>query len=243
MLGIDALGKWAALVRWVKNLLFPVFCLRCGREGEWLCQLCESSCPATPIQRCIFCETIMAHGETCGSCQRRHSLDGLVVRGIYGSWVWRDLIHAWKYRGAKEIGLMDGRYLCQCLDLLPLTVKDWVVVPIPLARRRELDRGFNQSEVLAQAAGEYLQSPVRKLLVRTRETLPQSKLAPEERLKNVHDCFASADVSSVSGRHCLLVDDISTTGATLDAAASALKRAGAASVWGLALARSTPDIR
>jgi len=233
MLSIDAFWKQ------VKNLLFPVFCLRCGREGEWLCQFCEPLCPVVPIQRCIFCQTIVAHGETCTSCRRRHSLDGLVVRGIYGSWVWRDLIHVWKYRGAKEIGLVGGRYLCQCLDLLPMTVKDWVVVPIPLARRRERDRGFNQSEVLAKAVGEFFQVPVMKFLTRSRETLPQSKLAPLERLKNVQDCFACA--GAVSGRKCLLVDDIATTGATLDAAAAALKKAGATSVWGLALARSTPD--
>lgn len=235
MLSTDAFWKQ------VKNLLFPVFCLRCNREGEWLCQLCEHLCPAVPIQCCIFCQTIMAHGETCESCSRHHSLDGLIVRGIYGSWAWRDLIHAWKYRGAKEIGAIGGRYLCQCLDLLPVDVNDLVVVPIPLARRRERDRGFNQAEVLAKAAGEFLRAPVKKFLTRSRETLPQSKLAPDERLKNVQDCFVRA--GAMSGRNYLLVDDIATTGATLDAAASALKKAGATSVWGLVLARSMLDSR
>ena len=225
-------GKW----------LFPVYCLRCGREDDWVCQMCESSDPSAPIQRCIFCKAIEKNGATCGACRRRHHLDGLVVRGIYGQWVWRSLIHAWKYRGAKDAGIFCGRYIAECLDLMPM-IESMAVVPVPLAPARKRERGFNQAEFLGLVLASSLNIPLIRALRRTRETMPQSKLSSEDRLKNVSDCFTIVPACDVRGQSFILVDDIVTTGATLDAAAKELKRAGAAQVWGLALVRGELSIK
>jgi len=268
-----------------KRYLFPVYCLRCGLEGDWLCQFCESLCPPVPIQRCVFCRSIARCGETCATCRRHHYLDGLIVRGIYGNWIWRGLIRAWKYKGAEELSAKCARYFEECLNLLPLD-KAITIIPIPLARLRERERGFNQAAVLAESISERLSLPMVLALKRVRETAPQSKLTPDKRLENVRDCFkftplenthrsaswrsaagcnspirVPLETQSLTGRArslmprassltgfigtaeikdktCLIIDDIVTTGATMDAAAKELKRVGALKVWGLALVRS-----
>lgn len=216
--------------------LFPVYCLRCGAEGDWLCGFCEALLPPVPIQRCIFCQALARCGETCATCRRRHYLDGLISRGIYGHWAWKGLIHSWKYRGAREIGARCARYLDDCLTLLPIE-KPFTIVPIPLSRQRARQRGFNQSAMLAQSLGVSLNQPVKNLLARVRDTAPQSKLSPEERLDNVKDCFKFISGNEVKNGCCLLIDDIITTGATMDDAAKELKRAGASTIWGLVLVR------
>lgn len=224
-----------------RKYLFPVYCLRCGLEGDWLCQFCESLCPPVPIQRCIFCQSIASHGETCVVCRRRHDLDGLIVRGIYGNWIWRNLIRTWKYKGAEELSVKCARYLEECLDFLPIE-KPFIVIPIPLARLRERERGFNQATVLAESVSGHLSLPIILALKRVRETAPQSKLSPDKRLDNVKDCFKFVDSYEIKDKNCLIIDDIITTGATMDAAAKELKRAGALNVWGLALVRSEANI-
>jgi ComF family protein len=108
---------------------------------------------------------------------------------------------------------------------------------VPLHPRRIRERGYNQSLLLAQELGRLSRLPVLDgCLIRLRNTPSQARLSEEERYANVRGAFACND-SGFQGRHVLLVDDVCTTGATIDACASALKQAGAASVWGLTLAR------
>jgi ComF family protein len=193
-----------------------------------------------PLQRCAFCRALSPRGETCARCRRRRALDSLVVRGVYRDWVWRDIIRTWKYAGAADLGLPASRYLAACRPLLTPEDERTLVVPVPLTRRRERERGFNQAAVLAEAVAG-LGSVTANALQRVRETRPQAKLTPIERQENVRDAFRAS--AAVNGRPCLLVDDIATTGATLDAAARALKAAGAPAVRAVALVRSDPQDR
>lgn len=146
-----------------------------------------------------------------------------------------DLIHRFKYEGYFALGRPLARFL----------VEGWpaweqppdLILPIPLHPRRRRQRGYNQSELLAGPLGLAKSISVSAAaLRRTRHTVPQVGLGPDERHDNVRGAF-EADASIVAGHHCLLVDDVLTTGATMRAAAEAVLAAGAASVSAYCLAR------
>lgn len=218
------------LKRLIWNLVFPINCLGCGREGEWVCAECFSQLHLT-AERCQICGQAGDDG-LCTSCRRRTKLDGLVVLFNYREKLVRHLIRALKYQGYIDAAswLVDN-YRYDVFGRLP--VRPWTVTPIPLAKTKQRTRGFNQAAVLAkELAGQ--QFVVSNLLRRTRDTVSQTTLNKTERADNVKGCF------SVTGQVpglVLLVDDVVTTGATLGEAAKTLKQAGAHEVWAVTVAR------
>lgn len=128
---------------------------------------------------------------------------------------------------ARPLGALLGKEILKRRQLR----RNTLVVPVPLHSRREIERGYNQAELLATAVGDVLRRHVvPRALVRTKETLSQAKLGADERLKNVKNAFWAPNPSLIRGYNILLVDDVFTTGATCRSAATALIRAGAASV-------------
>jgi ComF family protein len=147
----------------------------------------------------------------------------------------REAIYALKYRGLRAAAPQLGRLLAQHLAGRPIPGD--VLVPVPLHPNRLRRRGYNQAALLAREVARLTGLPVREeLLVRQRDTPPQVQTATrEQRRSNVLDSFAvTGDVRRLA---VVLLDDVTTTGSTFSAAAGALKAAGAASVWGLALAK------
>jgi ComF family protein len=147
----------------------------------------------------------------------------------------REAIHGLKFGGrrslARPLGDLVGE---QCADVL--ADRPDALVPVPLARARERERGFNQAGLVAERLAERLGLRVRpRWLVRLRVTAPQSDLVAVERRANVAGAFAAAPV--VAGRHVVVVDDVITTGATVGECARALRAAGARRVGVLAVAR------
>ena len=137
--------------------------------------------------------------------------------------------HALKYRGRPSLGVPLGRLLGQAFERAVPAWRPDVVVPIPLSRLRELERGYNQSSGLASGAAEALGAASGTVLVRTRPTQSQTTLAFAQRWANVDGAFALAPEAAggLAGRRVLLVDDVLTTGATLLAATRPLRDAGA----------------
>jgi ComF family protein len=159
----------------------------------------------------------------------------------------RDAIHALKYGGIRPAARKLGRMLAEAVAQLATEAPaEMLVIPVPLHRSKSAQRGFNQARLLAIYALDSLRTShpdwrltlAPKTLMRLRATESQAGLTPRERRLNVRAAFSVSDPSAVNSKHILLIDDILTTGATARAAASALVKAGAASVRVATLARA-----
>lgn len=169
----------------------------------------------------------------CPRCRRRRAaIDRGRAVGLYDGTL-REIVHAFKYEGRRTLAAPLARLMAEAGWELLATAA--VVVPVPLHRRRERSRGFNQARDLALGLG----CPIADALTRTRATPSQTDLPAARRHANVRDAFAVGPRSraGIDGRVVVLVDDVSTTGATLEACARALKDAGAREVRALTAAR------
>jgi ComF family protein len=218
------------------ELVFPARCVGCGRGGAFLCDACTSLlAPATP-PRCPRCWQPGAEGRPCLECQAAPpAFDGLRAAFVYQGLA-RELVQALKYRGMTALAAPMCSFLAELVREQRLVAD--AVVPVPLSGLRRRTRGYNQAEVLAGGLARELHLPLRRRALRRRRHTPaQARSAgAEERRRNVAGAFA-ADGKAVAGRLVLLVDDVATTGATLDACAAALRQAGARSVWAVTFAR------
>ncbi|MBN1135675.1 MAG: ComF family protein [Anaerolineae bacterium] len=150
----------------------------------------------------------------------------------------RTAIHQFKYEGLRSLAAPLGQLMSQAWsELAPVDGLD-AIVPVPLHPTRQRERGYNQASLLAREFGPSLHCPViEDELFRVKATAPQINLSMEQRRANMRHAFECAR-GSLAGKRVLLVDDVCTTGATLEAAAAALYQAGAASVWSFTLARA-----
>ncbi|MBI2637164.1 MAG: ComF family protein [Parcubacteria group bacterium] len=219
---------------------------------------------------CPFCEAKTNFGNTCDSCRGRHFLDGAISCVPYAQPLIRSLIHSWKYNGvahvteylARFVGLSlnrarqsaqrmqapilatgIGKQALRSLVDTPALLRGEPILlePIPLHPKREKERGFNQSLLLAQRlAGAGASWRLSRSLSRTKKTAAQATLSGTDRRTNIAAAFELSDPEAVSGQHVVLVDDVITTGSTADALAQLLKEAGSISVWALTIAYGHP---
>lgn len=199
------------------DLLYPRVCANCERVGGSWCAACLAQLDAYPV---THIQRALPSGLTIIAASPH---DGLV----------RSAIHAFKFENTRELAEPLAALLVAVLRDAAVPVD--ALVPVPLHSQREAWRGYNQSLLLAGAVAERLGLPCIDALIRTRSTGTQVGRSAEERRAAVQGAF-SADASSVVQRHLLLIDDVVTTGSTLDACADALLAAGAASVMAACVA-------
>lgn len=216
------------------SVLFPLYCLGCGREGRWCCQECATLLANQAVLKCPVCFKTTVAGRTCEECKKYSSLDGLVAAATYADPVIRGLIKALKFDRARETIPFIFRASVHGRGVIAVTVRGAAVIAVPLHRGRSRMRGYNQAELIAKNLFPDLIYES-EALTRVRNTSPQSDLNPEKRLSNPQGAFRAT--RSFSGQTIILVDDVYTTGATMEACAKVLKEAGAKFVWGFALAR------
>ena len=220
----------------VVDFLFPRRCVGCGREGSFLCHSCYCSLSRITPPLCPRCGRPQPGGILCPGCMGAQ----LEVEGIRSPFqfegVMRQAIHQLKYQNLRTLALPLAELLGDYLATNPLPGE--VLVPVPLHPKRLRERGYNQSGLLARELGKLTNLPVvDDCLIRERHTPPQARAASvAERRNNVAGVFTCRD-RSLLGKPVLLIDDVSTSGATLDVCAAVLKAAGATTVWGLVLAR------
>lgn len=185
---------------------------------------------------CPKCGRPQASGIVCPSCrQRQTEIDGIRSPFRFDEVV-RKAIHQLKYQNLKAISHCLAKLLADYLRLNPLPGE--VLVPVPLHPQRLRERGYNQSSLLTRELGKLTNLwVVEDCLIRVKQAQPQVRAAGlEERRRNVADAFVCQN-DKLSGKQVILIDDVCTSGATLESCATALKNKGALLVWGLTLAR------
>jgi ComF family protein len=217
------------------NAVLPGSCLLCGADsvGELLCPPCADDLPSLPAALCPLCAAQTTHGERCGACLREPPHFDRTLALFHYDFPADRIIHALKYGHQLAVAgwsadklaerLVDEEYDC--------------IVPLPLHPDRLRERGFNQSAEIAKTLGICLNFPVdRSNVLRTRATPPQAELPFKERHKNVRGAFECR--ADFTGQRLLLIDDVMTTGATVNECARVLKLHGAASVTVAVVARA-----
>ncbi len=218
------------------DLLYPRRCVGCGRSGALYCVPCRASLSPISPPICPICGQPGRQPGLCRACRAQPlQIDGIRSVAVYEGTL-RDAIHAFKYLYVRGLAEALGGLLVDFWRANPLPVD--AVVPVPLHRRRVRERGYNQSTLLAVVLGREVGLPVLvDALRRDRYTISQVRLGWQERRSNVADAFSCVD-QRVAGRSILLVDDVCTTGSTLEACSIALRLGGARSVRALTLARA-----
>jgi len=227
---------WREVKDSLLDLLFPPRCAGCGRSGSWLCPACISEIEFIEPPLCSRCG-LPSVENPCLSCQ----IVPLAIDGIRGVGYLRGplkrAVYQFKYRQRRRLALPLADLMRQYLLENPLLAD--LIVPVPLHMDRLRERGYNQAALLARELSERSGLPLEEgSLVRIRETAPQVALKADERRKNVKGAFRGQG-EKLKDRQVLLIDDVSTTGATLEACAEALREKGARSIWALVLARET----
>jgi ComF family protein len=228
-----------AAFKFFLDLLFPIECLGCSKEGEYICEPCFHSIP-TGWNFCLFCRRPSLEGRLCLMCVPRHAIDRVFIAGDYNSKTLKNAIRALKYSYVEDLKKPLGKFLIQHLQYQKVFFEhhDIVIVPMPLSKTRFRERGFNQAELLAREVAEYLRLPLlTSALLRARHTDAQVGLTEDERRENIAGAFKVKSFEEVKDKSVLLIDDVATTGATLEEAAKVLKNAGAKEVWGAVLAK------
>lgn len=221
-----------ALRQTLVDLLLPPRCAGCGTRGAWLCAACRAALPRPEPPLCVRCGLSLRDGR-CEACQRPEwQLDALRVAADFAPPL-RALVHRLKFRGARYLARPLGLLLAE--PYAALAPADALLVAVPLHIDRERARGYNQAALLADALARAVGQCYQPLLVRVRATPPQVGLSAAERWRNVAGAFVAP--VRLDGARVVLVDDVATTGATLNAAAAALRAAGARWIGAVALAR------
>ena len=237
------------------DLAFPKFCLGCKKEGTFLCQDCRSLLDINEFDYCL-CDKKpfrLPPEQKSGKCQRCQNKK---LSGLYFALPYKDklltkkLIYQFKYQPyLKELAETLSSILIEHFVISQKNTDEiWensVLMPVPLHKKKSKERGYNQSEELAKELAKILKIPViSDFLIKVKTTKPQMEMSKEQREKNLLNAFSTnsksggvSDTPPLSGKKVFLVDDVYTTGSTMEECARVLKDAGIKTVWGIVIAR------
>jgi len=208
--------------KFIIDLLFPINCLECNQEGKFICSSCFEKIPLN---------------EKDMEFNKDSDLNKLIIASDYSYPLIKEAIHRYKYDFVKELANPLGQLMIKKLN--QENIKNSILIPIPLHLKRLRWRGFNQAVLLSEQINQELNIPViNDLLIRTKHTLPQAKIEnAQERQQNIKQAFGLKNMVSLENKTVILIDDISTTGATLKECAQVLKSLKPKEIYGLVIAK------
>ncbi|MDO8530028.1 MAG: ComF family protein [bacterium] len=228
------------------ELLFPSFCLDCKKEGSFLCTDCKATLEISEYNYCLCSQHPLRLPSAAGKCSR---CQGKKLSGLYFAlpykekFLTRKLIYQFKYEPyLKSLSKVLAEILLEHFVIAKNNTQAiWensIFIPVPLQIKKQKDRGYNQAQELAKELGQTLSLPlITDNLVKIKATAPQMELSAKERQENLIGVFTIKNPAKIAGKKVFLVDDVYTTGATMEECARVLRAAGAKSVWGIAIAR------
>lgn len=243
------------------DFLFPKNCLVCQSEGQYLCVKCLRNLKFKD-PHCPNCSGPSKLGEFCSKCKDKFILKGVLIASDFNDKNLANLIKAYKYNFIKDLGQYLGLFLVNFLrnniganpllqksssdlnlklssDLnsdLSLDLKNYLLIPVPLSKKRLRWRGFNQSQILAKKISQDIGLDICQDLIRIKHKIAQAKLNKKARQENLAGCFKWQG-ENLRGQNIIIVDDVCTTGSTLEEIAKELRQAEAGEIWGLVLAQ------
>lgn len=221
------------------DLVYPPRCWVCSKLGqELVCRDCLNGFDIIGMPFCTRCgKPTEVEVDECRECRGKNfRFSSARAFGLFGGGL-KEAVHSFKYKNGKVLAPFFAELILLNID--PQFFEIDLVTEVPLNRKREIRRGFNQAKLLAQSIAKRIDKPHHSLLSQVRETQDQSKLDFRERKKNVRDCFSpNGEGSVLKGKTVLLVDDVFTTGATVNECSKVLLRAGAESVKVVMVART-----
>lgn len=236
--------KTEKAVNFLLDLFFPKFCLGCGAEGSYICSKCQNFISES-LSVCPVCGKPSFSGETHNWCQTKYSLDGLTAAWDYEGLV-KKLIWEAKIGGYFDIFSEVIERFFRIIISDPRRFSSFLFFPrrkntyigyVPITAKKEKERNFNQAEVIADKLSRFIGIKKLPLLKKIKETEDQTNLKKEERFRNVKGVFELNDKYQ-EAENVLLVDDVFTSGATMQECSRTLKRAGVKEVWGFAIAKT-----
>ncbi len=230
---------------WFLELLFPYRCLSCRRylDREYICRPCFNRLPIKGQGECVGCSRPSPDGMTCILCKDGYQLDQLMVVSDFNDPAVAMLIRRMKYGFIRDLveplHRLSRKYLLYRAKKGRSFIQDNpLLVPVPLHIVREQWRGFNQAALLGESiAGTYQLELVHALECTRHKTHQAEILERNRRIENVRGLYQCIDPNLIRGRKVMLIDDVCTTGATLNECAAVLKASGACSVSALVIAR------
>lgn len=215
------------------SLIAPHYCVGCNSENTLMCEPCQAVHTITPPSRCYLCHKATRQSQVCRGCRRKSSLSNVWVAAEYEK-IPKKLIYKLKFERAKSAASTLASIMA---DILPDLATDTLVAHVPTANKRVRVRGYDQSKLIARALSQKRRWKYASLLER-KGSSRQVGASRKVRISQMENAFSAKEISA-RNKNVLLVDDITTTGATLEAAAKALKSKGAKSVQAVVFAQ--PD--
>lgn len=231
-------NAWRAFL----DILFPPLCVVCGAYcgNEPFASVCARCLSHIVSPTAFFCPVCRARLPVPSRAHHTHAPYLLGSLGSYDDPTLQRLIHALKYDGVRGLAEPLGIAAARALTAIGVPLHSFLVVPIPLHARRARKRGFNQAALLADALAQSLFLPLSEPLIRRKDTESQTaQKTHDAREHNVASCFSLRDRDAVRGHDVLLVDDVSTSGATMREAARTLKAGGARTIIAFVIAHAS----